>query len=93
MSTRSAGDILKELFASIKLDQRKETLFDVWPSLVGEEAAEHLKIKDIKGKTLTLETDHPGWIQVAQLRKNEFLEKIRERFPDKNIDNIKISLR
>ena len=93
MSTRSAGDILKELFASIKLDQRKETLFDVWPSLVGEEAAEHLKIKDIKGKTLTLETDHPGWIQVAQHRKNEILEKIRERFPDKNIDNIKISLR
>ena len=93
MSTRSAGDILKELFASIKLDQRKETLFDVWPSLVGEEVAEHLRIKDIKGKTLTLETDHPGWIQVAQLRKNEFLEKIRERFPDKNIDNIKISLR
>ncbi len=93
MSTRSAGDILKELFASIKLDQRKETLFDVWPSLVGEEAAEHLKIKDIKGKTLTLETDHPGWIQVAQLRKNEILDKIRERFPDKNIDNIKISLR
>jgi predicted nucleic acid-binding Zn ribbon protein len=93
MSTRSAGDILKELFASIKLDQRKETLFDVWPSLVGEEAADHLRIKDIKGKTLTLETDHPGWIQVAQLRKNEFLEKIRERFPDKNIDNIKISLR
>lgn len=93
MSTRSAGDILKELFASIKLDQRKETLFDVWPSLVGEEAAEHLKIKDIKGKTLTLETDHPGWIQVAQLRKNEILDKIRARFPDKNIDNIKISLR
>ena len=93
MSTRSAGDILKELFASIKLDQRKETLFDVWPSLVGEEAAEHLMIKDIKGKTLTLETDHPGWIQVAQLRKNEILDKIRERFPDKNIDNIKISLR
>jgi predicted nucleic acid-binding Zn ribbon protein len=93
MSTRSAGDILKELFASIKLDQRKETLFDVWPDLVGEEAAEHLKIKDIKGKTLTLETDHPGWIQVAQLRKNEILEKIKARFPDKNIDNIKISLR
>ena len=93
MSTRSAGDILKELFASMRMDERKETLFDVWPALVGEEAAEHLRIKDIKGKTLTLEADHPGWIQVAQLRKNEILEKIKERFPDKYIDNIKISLR
>ena len=93
MSTRSAGDILKELFASMRMDERKETLFDVWPALVGEEAAEHLRIKDIKGKTLTLLADHPGWIQVAQLRKNEILEKIKERFPDKYIDNIKISLR
>jgi predicted nucleic acid-binding Zn ribbon protein len=93
MSTRSAGDILKELFASMRLDERKETLFDVWPSIVGEEAAEHLRIKDIKGKTLTLSADHPGWIQVARLKKNEILEKIKERFPDKNIDNIKISLR
>ncbi|MBR4159370.1 MAG: DUF721 domain-containing protein, partial [Spirochaetia bacterium] len=42
---------------------------------------------------LTLSADHPGWIQVAQLKKNEILEKIKERFPDKNIDNIKISLR
>ena len=93
MSTRQAGDILKELFASMKITERKETLFDVWPDLVGEEAAEHLKIQDIKGKMLILEADHPGWIQVAQLRKNEFLAKIKERFPDKYINNIKVSLR
>ena len=93
MSTRQAGDILKELFSSMKISKREETIFDVWPDLVGEEAAEHLKIQDIKGKTLLLEADHPGWIQVARLRKNEFLEKIKRRFPDKYIDNIKISLR
>ena len=93
MSTRSAGDILKELFASMRMDERKETLFDVWPSLVGEEAAEHLRLQDIKGKTLLLVADHPGWVQVAQLRKKEILEKIKERFPDKYINNIKVSLR
>ena len=93
MSTRQAGDILKELFSSMKISEREETIFDVWPDLVGDEAAEHLKIQDIKGKTLLLAADHPGWVQMAQLRKNEFLEKIKERFPDKYIDNIKISLR
>ena len=93
MSTRQASDILKELLASMRIGERKETLFDAWPAMVGEEAAEHLRIQDIKGKTLHLTADHPGWVQVAQLRKNEFLEKIKERFPDKNIDNIKISLR
>ena len=93
MSTRSAGDILKELFASLKISTQGQTIFDAWPELVGEETAEHLKIKDIKGKTLTLEADHPGWAQVAQLRKKEFLEKIKERFPDKYISIIKVSLR
>ncbi len=93
MSTRQAGDILKELFSSMKISKREETIFDVWPDLVGDEAAEHLKIQDIKSKTLLLTADHPGWVQMAQLRKNEILEKIKGRFPDKYIDNIKISLR
>ena len=93
MSTRQAGDILKELFSSMKISRREETIFDVWPDLVGDEAAEHLKIQDIKSKTLLLTADHPGWVQMAQLRKNEILEKIKGRFPDKYINNIKISLR
>ena len=93
MSTRQAGDILKELFSSMKISKREETIFDVWPDLVGDEVAEHLKIQDIKGRTLLLAADHPGWVQMAQLRKNEILEKIKGRFPDKYIDNIKISLR
>ena len=93
MSTRQAGDILKELFAVMKIVPGKETIFEVWPELVGEDASEHLKIQDIKGKTLLLEADHPGWVQMARLRKKEILEKIKGRFPDKYIDNIKISLR
>ena len=93
MSTRPAGDILKEIFSSIKIAQHQETIFDVWPDLVGEEMAEHLKIQDIKGKVLTLVADHPGWIQIARLRKNEILTKIKERFADKHIENIKIILR
>ena len=93
MSTRQASDILKELFSVMKIVPGEETIFEVWPELVGEEAADHLKIQDIKGKTLLLEADHPEWVQRAQLRKKEILEKIKGRFPDKYIDNIKISLR
>ena len=93
MSTRQASDILKDLFSVMKIVPGEETIFEVWPELVGEEAADHLKIQDIKGKTLLLEADHPGWVQMAQLRKKEILEKIKGRFPDKYIDNIKISLR
>lgn len=93
MSTRSVNDILRELVSSMKLVKDKESIFDIWPALVGEEAAEHLRVLDIKGKTLLLTADHPGWVQMAQLRKNEILEKIKERFSDNYISNIKISLR
>ena len=54
MSTRQASDILKELFSSMKIDPSQETIFEAWPELVGSEAASHLKIQDIKGKTLLL---------------------------------------
>ena len=93
MSTRPIGDILKELFASMNISGREENVFEAWPDLVGEETAEHLILQDIKGKTMLLEADHPGWVQVARLRKKEILEKIKERFPDININNIKVSLR
>ena len=93
MSTRSAGDIIQQIFANMKISTQGQSIFDAWPELVGEETAEHLKIKDIKGKTMTLVADHPGWIQVAQLKKKEFLGKIKERFPDNNISIIKVSLR
>ena len=93
MSTRSAADIIQQLFANMKISTQGQSIFDAWPELVGEETAEHLNIKDIKGKTMTLVADHPGWIQVAQLKKKEFLEKIRERFPDNNISIIRVSLR
>ena len=93
MSIRTAGDIIQQIFDKINISNQGQSLFEAWPELVGEETAEHLKIRDIKGKTLLLEADHPGWIQVAQLKKNEFLEKIEERFPDNNISIIKVSLR
>jgi predicted nucleic acid-binding Zn ribbon protein len=93
MSTKLASDILKELFSSMKIDPSQETIFEAWPDLVGSEAASHLKIQDIKGKTLLLLADHPGWVQMAQLKKKEILEKIKKRFPDNNISIIKISLR
>ena len=93
MSTRSAADIIQQLFANMKISTQGQSIFDAWPELVGEETAEHLKIRDIKGKTMTLVADHPGWVQVAQLKKKEFLEKIKERFPDNNISIIKVSLR
>ena len=93
MSTRMAGDILKELLASLKISDRPLTLYEAWPGMVGDETSEHLKIKDIKGNVLSLVADHPGWIQVAQLRKKEILDKIKEKFPDKKIESIKVSLR
>lgn len=93
MSTRSAGDLIQQIFANLKISTQGQSIFDAWTELVGDETAEHIKIKDIKGKALLLEADHPGWVQVAQLKKKEILEKIKERFPDNNISIIKVSLR
>ena len=34
MSTRQAGDIIRELFANMKISTQGQTIFDAWPELV-----------------------------------------------------------
>ncbi|MCQ2603545.1 MAG: DUF721 domain-containing protein [Spirochaetia bacterium] len=90
---RSAAEILREIIPGITAEKQPVTLLGEWPEIAGHDIACHLKITDIVSGTLVLEADHSGWIQVADLKKNEFLVKIRQKFPEKNISNIKVHLK
>lgn len=92
MKVITADEVLKRLLDALKSSGRQKNLLDEWPNIVGADVAQHLKIKEIAGNELQLVADHPGWIQIGNLRKKEFLGKIKKEFPDKEIDEIKISL-
>lgn len=52
-----------------------------WPSLAGGRAAPHSRIADIENHLVTVEVDHPGWIQLLQFRQARILEDLRQKFP------------
>jgi len=92
MKVTTIDEVLKRFLKTLNAYPRQKNLLEEWPVIVGSDVAKHLKIRDIFGKELLLLADHPGWIQLGNFRKKECLEKIKKNFPDKEINEIKISL-
>jgi len=92
MKVTTIDEVLKRFLKTLNTSPRQKNILEEWSDIVGSEVAQHLKIRNIVGKELLLSADHPGWIQIGNFRKKEFLEKIRKKFPDKKIEEIKISL-
>jgi hypothetical protein len=89
-----AGDLLK-LFLDGKQfaeGQKWSEFFVFWKRMLGERLATHSRIRDVKNGALIVETDHPGWIQMLQLRQNALLKEISRRYPDLGITSIHIRL-
>ncbi|HOV63622.1 MAG TPA: DUF721 domain-containing protein [Spirochaetia bacterium] len=89
-----AGDILKALFSSLKIDLEKTgaPVFSAWESIVGAEFAAHSSVKEVEKDLLIVEVDHPGWKQLLFLRKGEILHALNQRYPTLHIRDMKITL-
>ncbi|MFO7850047.1 MAG: DUF721 domain-containing protein [Spirochaetia bacterium] len=90
-SLKSAGEILKALLNENQSEQAREyyRFFSAWDEIVGENLAGRARAKELKGKTLIVEVDHPGWIQLLEMRRARILHELNERFPDLQIEKIR----
>lgn len=59
-----------------------------WSYIVGERLAAHSRVADVDKGVLIVEADHPGWIQLLQLRQAEILESVARRFPELGLRSI-----
>jgi len=66
--------------------------FGSWKRIAGERLAAHSRVKDIENDILVVEADHPGWIQLLQLRQSELLNSARALFPALTIRGISFRL-
>ncbi len=91
---RKADDILKGLLDNydINLGNTYSSFFKSWPSIAGLDAAAHSHVKDIEGNCLLIEVDHPGWIQILQMKKKGILAGINKKYPELSIKEMKILL-
>jgi hypothetical protein len=61
---------------------RAAGFFGGWAQIVGDRLAAHSRISEIERGIVIVEAEHPGWIQVLQLRQSDILESLRQRFPE-----------
>jgi predicted nucleic acid-binding Zn ribbon protein len=86
------GDLLKEYMRERGWLEGNpyEPLFREWERIAGKSLAEHARLVDVQNKTLLIEVDHPGWLQMLQLRKKGLLEAARRTAPQVSLEDIKV---
>ncbi|GMO21582.1 MAG: hypothetical protein Ta2B_00410 [Termitinemataceae bacterium] len=53
-----------------------------------KEIADHSKIFIIENGILTIQVNHPGWMQLLQARQKEIVAIIHQEFPEMNIGSL-----
>jgi hypothetical protein len=93
---KKASELIEQVFLSIDSKQPEEkkyvSLFKSWETIAGTDLASHSVVKEIEGKTLIIEVDHPGWSQLITIQKKSILRKIQNMFPELEILRIRIVL-
>lgn len=91
---KSVGDLLKEFLRERGWlsGNPYDPLFREWNRLAGETLGAHSRLLDVQEGFLQVEVDHPGWLQMGQLRKGAILEEARRTAPGARIEGIRFRL-
>jgi hypothetical protein len=66
------------------------SLFGGWEEIAGPSLAEHCRAYEVRHHSLLVEADHPGWMQLLLMQKKAILSRIRQRFPQLGLRDIKV---
>ena len=67
-------------------------LFQAWREVAGDRLADHANPIDIRGTSLVVETDHPGWSQMVIMQRHRILSQLNRRFPQLNLTGVTVHL-
>ena len=78
---------------------------EVWPRAVDPDSpredqgledipavAAHSQIRELERGILLVEADHPGWIQILQIKQAELLKAVQRRSPEMDVRGIAFTL-
>jgi hypothetical protein len=95
---RKVGDLLSVIIDEKIIHQARgySKLFASWTRLTQKyeiaAAADHSRIRELDRGILLVEADHPGWIQILQMKEHKLLADLRGQFPDLDISGISFRL-
>jgi hypothetical protein len=63
-------------------------LHESWSTIAGERLAAHTRPTEMERGILVVEAEHPGWIQLLQMRQSELLQALNRNYPELEIRSI-----
>ncbi|MCF6335143.1 MAG: DUF721 domain-containing protein [Spirochaetales bacterium] len=92
---KKASDILSDYMRNFhsNMESSYSSVFKSWGRIAGEDMITHSSIKDLNNGILIVEADHPGWVQLLQMRKKKILRNIQNKYPELDITDIRFILK
>jgi hypothetical protein len=89
---RKADDLIQRFLDSIGQTEGSVYvgLFRSWRSIVGERIDAHAQPVDIRGHSLVVEADHPGWVQMVMMSRSRIINELNRRFPELTITGLTV---
>ena len=87
---KDVSSLLTNFFDADKLSrgEKVSSFFSSWASLVGPRLAAHSRVIDVHNGLLVIEAEHPGWIQLLQMRQSGILLEVAHRYPELGLRGI-----
>jgi predicted nucleic acid-binding Zn ribbon protein len=91
---KKVGDILREYLRERGwlTENPYAALFAAWSTVAGEALAAHAQLRDVRDGVMIVSVDHPGWLQIARLRKEALLAGARAAAPAGRLDDVRFFL-
>ena len=89
-----AGDLLRQYMAEKgwSFEDPCARVFLQWNAIVGEPLCAHSRPLEINDGILTVRVDHPGWLQVFQIKKAEILRSLGCAAPGAKLRDLRARL-
>jgi len=91
---KDISSLLSSFFDEDKLHrgERYNDFFSSWSSIVGPRLSAHSRVADVDKGLLIVEAEHPGWIQLLQLRQSSIVQEASRRYPELGLKGIAFRL-
>lgn len=87
--------ILKAAAKSLGVERAAHTAFiaEMWPEIVGPDAAAHTRTSGLRGGTLLVDTEPGLWVQELTAQRTRFIREINRRLGDAVVEDIRFRQR
>ncbi len=88
---KRAGDILRDYMRQRGWESADPylPLFRCWEAVAGPQLGCHSSLAEVEAGVLLVEVDHPGWLQMLELRKTAILAAARAAAPGAPIEGLR----